>query len=128
MTARYPHRREFTRVPLRLEVGLSTQEGCVFSGPARDLSLIGVYVQGDCALSLNTPCSVRIRLNDQIDGPCVQATGQVVRVEPDGVAVEFTAVPLGALEHLRNLVLYNASDPTEIEKEFSSHIGLRRRG
>ena len=48
-------------------------------------------------------------------------------VDDDGMAIEFTGVPLDDLEHLRNLIRFNAEDPNAVEDEFDSHIGLKPR-
>ena len=57
----------------------------------------------------------------------LEVTGKVSRVDDDGMAIEFTGVPLDDLEHLRNLIRFNAEDPNAVEDEFDSHIGLKPR-
>ena len=41
------------------------------------------------------------------------------------MAVEFTGVPLDDLEHLRNLIRFNADDPNAVQEEFDAHVGLK---
>ena len=122
MSEEVPKRREFTRVSPPVEVDVCSYGGEVFSGPARDLSMCGVYVEGDCSFTLHTSCTVEIKIED---GGKASAAGRVVRVDLGGVAVEFTAVPLETLEHLRSLILHHASDPAKVEGELSSDLGLR---
>ena len=122
----FEHGREFTRVPLKLEAIVHGPTGCVFSGPARDIAMSGLYVQGHCEIPEGSPCSIEIQLGEN-DGPRVEANGQIVRVEEEGAAVVFSEIQLDSVEHLRNIVLYNAPDPQQIENEFASHLGLKRR-
>lgn len=52
----------------------------------------------------------------------------MVRNYPDGVAFQFTKI-LGpeSYGYLRNLVLYNASDTDQVENEFETHAGIKRK-
>jgi hypothetical protein len=52
----------------------------------------------------------------------------VTRVDPTGMGLEITAiVGVESFEHLRNLVLYNAANPLQVEQEFQDHIGIKRK-
>jgi len=52
----------------------------------------------------------------------------IVRSDQDGMGVEFTEMPLESYDHLRKMVLLNATDPERVEQEFRDHIGLKRAG
>jgi hypothetical protein len=41
------------------------------------------------------------------------------------VAIQFTSVDEESVEHLRNLVLFNAEDGNQVEHEFEVHVGIR---
>ena len=103
------------------------KDGTRVSGPARDLSMAGTYVQVSTDLSIGDECQVEIRLTSTNPPLGVNATASVVRAEDHGVALEFSEIPLDTFDHLRNLVLYNAQNPGQVEREFSEHIGLKRR-
>ena len=115
--------REFTRVPLQILVRVVGESGACEEGVARDLSLRGVYLSGADTLVVGERCEVELELGG--GEVTVRAYGRVARVERAGIAIEFTELPLDALDHLRKLVLYNAEDPDEVEREFRSHSGLR---
>ena len=66
--ADFENGREFTRVPLKLEAIVNGPTGRVFSGPARDIAMSGLYVQGRCEIPEGSPCSIEIRLGEN-DGP-----------------------------------------------------------
>ncbi len=96
------------------------------SGPARDVSLTGVYVYGNHHAEFGDVCDVEVCLSSESE-LSVKAESKVVRVEPGGLAVEFTAVSLDALDHLKKIVLYNAADPEKVEAEISGHLGIKPR-
>ena len=119
------NRREFTRVRIHVEVEVSADDRATISGTVEDLSLNGAYVPCTGRLPVGTACKVELML----DGRDIRlsAEAQVSREDDRGIAVEFKGIPLDDLEHLRNLIRYNADDPNQVEEEFESHIGLKRR-
>jgi hypothetical protein len=48
-------------------------------------------------------------------------------VDSHGVAIHFESVDADALEHLQNLVRYNAPDADRVDEELASQVGLRAR-
>jgi hypothetical protein len=121
----FPHRREFSRVPVHLNADL-TANGVRYEGGAMEsLSLKGGFFRVANGPSEGTSCDIRLHL----DGTeiVVHAQGTVVRSGPAGAAIQFTEiVGLDSLEHLRNLILFNSHDPAQIEQEFHTHLGLKR--
>lgn len=119
------NRREFTRVLIQLDAEVSADDKATISGVAKDLSLNGVYIPCTGMLPIGTECKIGIFL----DGRDIRldVIGKVTRQNDDGMAIEFTGVPLDDLEHLRNLIRFNAENPNQVEEEFDSHIGLKAR-
>ena len=121
-------RREFTRVPITVEIEVASGEGEIISSHAEDVSLKGLYVRCDNPLPVGTKCQVVVYLGARDSELSAQATGEVVRLNDAGMGIVFTElIGTESLEHLRKLVLYNASDTNTVEREFSSHLGLRVR-
>ena len=120
------NRREFTRVRIQLDAEISADDKASIGGVAQDLSLNGVYIPSTGKLPIGTECTIALFL----DGRDIrlEVLGKVTRQNDDGMAIEFTGVPLDDLEHLRNLIRFNADDPNAVEDEFDSHIGLKPRG
>ena len=119
-------RREFTRVRINLEVEVNSDDKTSISGVAQDLSLNGCYFPCTGRLPEGTPCKIEVFLdNREIK---IEVHGKVSRVTGDGMAVEFTGVPLDDLEHLRNLIRFNADDPNAVQEEFDAHVGLKPKG
>ncbi len=92
------------------------------------MSLKGLYVRCDNPLPVGTKCQVVVYLGARDSELSARATGEVVRLNDAGMGIVFTElIGTESLEHLRKLVLYNASDTNTVEREFSSHLGLRVR-
>ena len=121
------NRREFTRVRVSLEVEVSAEDRTTIQAPARDLSLNGVYVPCTGRLPVETTCKVELVLDNPGSPLKLEVQGRVSRADDDGMAIEFTGVPLDDLEHLRNLIRYNTDDIDSVEEEFDSHLGLKPR-
>ena len=118
--------REFTRIPIRRTAEIVTDTAGVVAEPTRDISAKGLYVEGASSLPTGLFCRVRLPLLGVPGAATIVTDGRIVRSEPSGVAIEFTGMDLDSFHHLRNLVLYNATDPARVESEFENHLGLRR--
>ena len=119
------NRREFTRVRIQLDAEISADDKASINGVAEDLSLNGLYIPSTGKLPIGTECVIA----PVLDGRDIrlEVAGKVTRQNEGGMAIEFTGVPLDDLEHLRNLIRFNADDPNTVEDEFDSHIGLKPR-
>ena len=118
--------REFTRVNTRINIVLSTGESKNMNGAVKDVSANGVYVSCEGEAPEGTECHVEIALSEDPAGPVIKGHGRVVRVEADGLAINFTEI-IGedSFVHLRNLVLYNAKQIDSVEAKFSKHAGIK---
>jgi hypothetical protein len=118
--------REFTRIPIRRTAEIVTDAEGIVAEATRDISAKGLYVEGVSGLPAGSSCRVRLPLLGVPGTATIETDGRIVRSEPAGVAIEFTGMDLDSFHHLRNLVLYNAPDPVQVETEFENHLGLRR--
>jgi len=118
--------REFTRVPTRLEVRLTVDGRVIPNTGSQNVSLKGMLIHTQEELETGTTCQITIVLaGGEIE---VEVEGVVVNAYPDGTAFQFTKIlGVDSYEHLRNLVLYNAADTEQVEDEFRTHIGLKRK-
>jgi len=121
----FPHRREFSRVPVHLLAEVTANGVIHGGGTMENLSLKGGFFRIANGPAEGVPCDVRMHLG--ATEVVVHARGVVVRRGPAGCAIQFNEiVGLDSLEHLRNLILFNSHDPAQIEHEFHEHLGLRR--
>ena len=122
-----PHRREFSRVAVQLRAEVTVGGIRLPEGAMEQLSLKGGYFRSTAAPAPGSRCEIRLHL----DGSdiTVHTEGHIVRCMPGGCAIQFDeVVGVDSLEHLRNLILYNAEDPAKVEQEFHDHLGLKRDG
>ena len=118
------NKREFTRVPSRLEVDLKAEDGTEITSYLENLSLRGVFLPTEHKVQEGTACRVVMHLGGRDRGLALEAGGVVARNTDEGVAVRFKEIAYEAFEHLRNLVLFNARDPEVVEDELASRLGI----
>ncbi len=80
----------------------------------RDLSLKGLSCLPVEGLEQGMECEVRISLADDIN---ILASGNIVRVDKAGVAVDFTSIEEESFFHLHRLVELNYGDGDKIGEE-----------
>lgn len=121
-----PNRREFTRVPITLEVRMTVGGTPLSNGQIRDLSMKGMLVVTGQRFPIGTPCEAVLTL---VEGTVeIRTSGIVAAIHAEGFGMEFTAIDgLESYMHLRNLVLYNTQDVEKVEEEIRSHAGIKRK-
>lgn len=117
--------REFTRVPVALEVEVFLEGQPPLRAHTQNLSMKGMMVLTGAKVSEGTSCEAAILLEGDIR---IQARGKVARAYPEGFAVQFDAL-LGveSFQHLQSLVRYNTADLGQVEDELRTHLGIRKR-
>jgi hypothetical protein len=120
-------RREFIRVPFRIEVVLTGDHTTVVSADVRDVSLNGLYAACSGRLPPGSRCDVLLVLGGPGSEARLSLRGRVARADKNGLGIEFVEMGLDTYYHLRNLVLFNSHDQARVEQEFKDHLGLLRR-
>jgi ethanolamine utilization microcompartment shell protein EutL len=120
-------RREFLRVPFRVEVTLTGDHATVISADVYDVSLNGLYAAGAGRLPPGSRCEVLLVLGGPGSEVRLSLRGRVARVDRAGMGVEFLDMELDTYFHLRNLVRFNSDDQARVEQEFQAHLGRLRR-
>jgi predicted nucleic acid-binding protein len=127
------NRREFTRVPIQLDVEITSPSTTTQPTDChiKDVSLNGLYLQCKNPLSTGSDCQVTITLGGGEDPVRIQVNGKVARTDTQGMGLEITEiVGIESFTHLQNLVRYNSATPEQVEQvehEFSEHIGIKRK-
>ncbi|KMP11728.1 hypothetical protein UR09_02640 [Candidatus Nitromaritima sp. SCGC AAA799-A02] len=119
--------REFTRVPLHLQVEIDFGGKKVKVKQTHDLSMKGVFVECDEIFEVGAECQVSMILAGSDQPIRVDIKGQVERSTEGGLGIEFTEIGLESYDHLQNLVRFNSHDSGQVEKEIKDHLGLKRR-
>ena len=118
--------REFTRSGARIPVEVSTSVGFITEGEADNVSMNGLRLRCATPLPLDTECDIVLVLDGGHEQIRVHTHGKVTRLDPDGMAVQFSRIDAAGFDHLRRLVLFNSPDADKTEAEFEEHVGLRR--
>lgn len=118
--------REFTRIPIHIWGTFTDASGDLLTAEVNNLSLRGCHVSTFDPLPAGGRYHLTLFVEDDERALHFTVEARIVRSDQDGMGVEFMEMPLESYEHLRNMVLLNATDPTQVEREFHSHIGLKR--
>ncbi|MBP1628017.1 MAG: type pilus assembly PilZ [Holophagaceae bacterium] len=118
--------REFTRVPTSLEVRITVDGRDIPNTGSQNVSLKGMLIHTQEELPKGTLCHLSIFLaGGEIE---IEVEGLVINNYAEGTAFQFNKIlGIDSFEHLRNLVLYNAQDTEQVEDEFRTHIGLKKK-
>jgi hypothetical protein len=126
MTSEHSNQREFTRVLVAARTLIKAGNVSLSAAQAHSLSMKGMSILSPERLPVGTECELTIVL---VEGEVeIQVLGTVVVHLADGMAFLFTKIlGLESFEHLRNLVYYNAQNVEQVEDEFTSHTGIRKK-
>ena len=92
----------------------------------RDLSLSGIYLATDLDLALGKSVNLTVKIISDSTVGEIELTGIVVRKDHDGLALEFSDLPIDSYLFLRNVVVYNSGDPEAIDQEYRQHHASRK--
>ena len=121
-------KRRFSRVNAPFEVILAAEAREEVTGRLRDVAIQGLFVSCDEDFAMDTVVWFRIVLQGGIDDLEIVGKGRVVRIEDEGVAINFTAIDPESVPHLRNLIALNAEDPEGVWEEMRGGHDLRAAG
>lgn len=113
-----PEKRRHARVEFTRPVSLMTGEipqGCY---PARNLSLSGLYLEGDIDVPVGARCNLEVHGAGPVTSQFCGFAGRISRRDEKGVGVEFTSMERESLMFLQTVVLYCADDPIDAAREF----------
>jgi len=119
------NRRQYTRVPVSRNVHLvfGTKE---YTYPLANLSLSGMYVQGDIQQQPGDICTISLTASRSGTEIAVSAVGYVVRVDQDGAALRFSSMSMDSFLFLQTILLYEADDPVLIGAESIKHTAFEK--
>ena len=114
-------RRQKTRVHFETHVIIRTQESEIRAeADSEDISIKGIFIKTQDKIPEGTPCDLEILLTGSSTRLALTVKGTITRQEETGLAIGFDSMDLDSYMHLKNIILYNASDPEEVEKEMLS--------
>jgi len=126
MTKRTEEKREFIRVPFKMNTVVRARDRTIRSSETLDISMNGLRVAtAETVPPEGTFCEIEIVLAESPSPVIIETRGSIVRSEPGIMAVHFTEVDVDSYEHLQQLILNNTEDPERAETEFGAHWGIR---
>jgi hypothetical protein len=114
-------RRKRTRVHFTTQVIVKTDKSEIAAeAKSEDISIKGIFINTDKKMPVGTPCDIEILLTGMSTKLVLNIKGVITRQDESGLGIAFDSVDLDSYIHLKNIVLYNASDPEDIEREMFS--------
>lgn len=111
-------KRKKTRVQFKTQVSLKTENyGIVGDSDSENISMKGIFVNTEEKIPLDTLCDVEITLMGKSSRLSLAVKGVVARQGESGLGIEFKSIDIDSYFHLKNIVMYNASDPGELGSE-----------
>jgi hypothetical protein len=116
--------RHYTRVDFQRDVHLDFEGKKYTHHTVNNLSLGGMYVKGAFDQKKGDVCSVELSNPDNSFGIELRARCLVVRVNDDGIALEFISMGHESFLFLQTTLLYEAEDPMQLGTEFVQAISF----
>ena len=113
------NQRKRTRVLFKTLVDLESGDTRLTGLATRNLSLKGVFVESTRQLAIDTPVEVRLTLSGTGSNITLEMKGKIIRTEENGMGVDFMEIDLDSFQHLRNIVMYNAGNATDVDHELA---------
>ena len=112
-------KRKKTRVDFETQVVLKTRVSQITMGAnSSDISMKGMFVSTDERIPVGTPCNLEIVLSGTTSRLALGIDGVIACQDKNGLGIVFKSMDADSFFHLKNIVMYNASDPNVIEKEW----------
>jgi hypothetical protein len=114
-------RRRKTRVQFTTQVVVKTEESeIVTEANSEDISIKGIFVNTEQKIPAGTSCDVEILLMGTSTRLVLDIKGVITRQDETGLGIVFDSMDLDSYIHLKNIILYNAPDPEDMEREMFS--------
>lgn len=110
------NQRKFSRVNIHRDVRLCFRSA-QYQGVLDNISLCGSFVKGAFKQSKGDICKIDLKESPLYSDIAARAIGSIVRVDDNGVAIEFIAMKTKSYNWLETELLTQAADPSILEDE-----------
>lgn len=115
------NKRKRTRVDFNAKIVLKTDSlEITENADSRDISMKGIFINTDKKIPPGKRCDIRILLSGTTSNLSLGIQGTVIRQNTNGLGIAFDSMDPASYLHLKNIVMYNSSDPDAVEKEMFS--------
>ncbi len=118
--------REFTRCNICLKAEVRLANGILLEGETENISMKGLWFRTEKTFPKDTPIRIHLYLSGTQETESLTIRGSVVRIEADGMGIQFEAIDSDSIEHLQRLLMYNAIEIDKMHQEFEKHLGLKK--
>jgi len=112
------NKRTYARVAFNRTARLILADKVFDGGQIRDLSLIGLFLEGTFEVKPGDSCTVEIQETGPTSSLVLTISATVVRIEPDGIGLKFENMKQDAYMFLQTMILYATQDPVSVAEEF----------
>ena len=112
-------RRKNIRVPFQTFADVNFAGRSYSKCETDNLSIKGVSILGVSGHSVGEKCDISLALSGSSSELVLEMKGEVVRVEPDGLALHFSEIDFDSFYHLKNIIYYNSEDPDQVDLELT---------
>lgn len=111
--------RAFTRVDAEIAVKTTFGDAVISKGITRNISVKGAFIECEKKPLVGTECKIFLSFLEKSAPYSIPITAKVIRIESEGVAIEFQSMQITSLEQLKNIILCNSApaDSSRIENE-----------
>lgn len=113
--------RKFSRVNFKVDATIKTAER-QFRGDVKDLSMSGMFMLTAERLQMGAPVDISIVLTGTSPEIHVGFTGEVSRIDENGMGFTFKMMDLDSYTHLKNIITYNIDDAEKVTEEI--HLSI----
>ncbi len=114
-------RRHFTRVQVR-SAAVVKSRFIEINGEVQDLSINGIRLKSNQKFDLGKEVQVRISFSTDSSQLWINLFGIVIRHESNGMAIQFSNIPLDSYVHLRNMICCFLDDQYKVIGESFIHM------
>ena len=114
----YNNRRKYHRIDFDGEVNLQFADHVYDCCQIKNLSLTGMFVKGDFNQQPAENCIVKIFHKEKNGDNCLIATGEVARINGEGIGLKFTDMTIENYTLLQTTLSKKAEQPSIILREF----------
>ena len=112
------NKRTYARVVFNRTARLVLDDKVFEGGQIRDLSLIGLFLEGMYEVKPGDTCTVEIQETGPTSSLALTISATVVRVESGGIGLKFENMKQDAYMFLQTMILYATQDPVAVAEEF----------
>ena len=113
-------KRKSTRVPFQTSADLKFSDASYSKCETANLSIKGVSVLGITGHQVGEQCFLSLALSGSTSELRLEMKGEIVRIEENSIALQFTDIDLDSFYHLKNIIYYNSEDPDSLQSELTS--------